>query len=173
MKTKSGDKVCAFIPRIGLRSLLLTVVAAFISLGCGGRDPESRLKSLFPARAAQVLAGNGFSQTPRGFVPRAPSGLDPLKAAEASLSSRGGLRLNLPPDSSGSATFSLLGGFAIEVRERGLAGRAHALKSAVAYPRRGGASYWTAGSQGYEEWVLVENAGAGPRASVWSAMTCP
>ncbi len=39
---------------------------------------------------------------------------------------------------------------------------ARSLKSAVAYSRRGGESYWTAVGEGYAEWVLVEDAGAGP-----------
>jgi hypothetical protein len=109
-----------------------------------------------------VLAGEEFTPTPRGFVPRPPPGLEPLKAAEVSLSTRGGLRLNLPPDGSAPAGFSLPGGFAVEVRERGLGGKAHSLKSAVAYSRPGLESYWTAVGEGYEEWLLVEDAGAGP-----------
>jgi hypothetical protein len=67
---------------------LATVLAASTSLSGSGHDPESRLRSLFPGRAAQVLAGDEFSPTPGGFVPRPPPGLDPVKAAEASLLAR-------------------------------------------------------------------------------------
>jgi hypothetical protein len=139
-----------------------TLLAASTSFSGSGRNPESHLRWLFPGRAAQVLAGDEFSATPRGFVPRPPPGLDPVKAAEASLLARGGLRLSLPSDGGGLAGFSLPGGFALEVRERGLGGKARSLKSAVAYSRPGGESYWTAVGEGYEAWVLVEDAGAGP-----------
>jgi hypothetical protein len=84
-----------------------------------------------------------------------------MKAAEASLQSRGGLRFELPKNGDGSTCFSLPGGFSIEVRERGLSGNARKVKDAVAYPRRAGESYWTTTSEGYEEWVLVENAKGG------------
>jgi len=143
-------------------SILVTLVASSASIRCAGRDPESYLKQRFPARAAQVLAGNEFSLTSGGFMPQAPSGLDPVKAAEASLSSRGGLRLNLPRDATGAATLSLPGNFRIDVQERGLTGQAHALNGVVAYVREAGASYWTVNGEGYEEWVLIENAGATP-----------
>src|SRR5215472_8701045 len=40
--------------------------------------------------------------------------------------------------------------------------RGRPVEEVVVYARRAGESYWTAASQGYEEWVLAENAGDGP-----------
>ena len=90
---------------------------------------------LFPSQAALVLGGDGFSRTTRGFAPRMSPAPDPVKATEASLLAHGGLRFSLPKEGNGSATFSLSGGLAIEVREVELTGGGRTVQRAVAYTR--------------------------------------
>ena len=97
-----------------------------------------------------------------GFVPVDPAEADPVKAVEASLMRRGGLHIQLPERGTDAARMTLPGGLAVEVRERGLIGRARKAGGALAYPRAGGRSYWTVTGEGPEEWVKVEAAGEGP-----------
>ena len=54
------------------------------------------------------------------------------------------------------------GGLVVELMERGLRGEGRRVGGALAYPRPGGSSYWTATSEGFEEWILVEQAKAAP-----------
>ena len=144
------------------KCVTLLPISLFCLLNRPCARPEARVSRLFPAQAAQVLSGEGFSHVADGFVPRQTSRQDPVKAAEASLSSHGGLRVTLPNDGNDPITFSLPGGFAVEVRERGSMSRGRTVEEVVVYARGAGESYWTAASQGYEEWVLTENAGDGP-----------
>ena len=101
---------------------------------------------------ALVAAADG-----NGFVPAPPAGADPVKAAEAALTARGGLRSSFPPKGDGPVRFSLPDGFAIEAREHG-PGRAGRIQgNAVVYDHGEGAStsFWNATASGFEEWLLV------------------
>lgn len=125
-------------------------------------DPDAAISRRFPAQAARVVEGPGFRDNGSAFVLNVAEGVDPVRAAEAALTERGALRIELPRDPSGSVTFALPGGFSIQVRERGLKGSGRRALGAIAYERDGGTSYWNATTAGYEEWLHVENAGDGP-----------
>ncbi len=152
--------------RRGFRSaarIALALAAAALT-SCANQDPATQLTARYPQAAQRILAGPGFTRAGRGFLPAEPAvdGGDPVKAAEASLARRGGLRLELPLDGAGAAAMTLPGGLAIEVRERGLTGSGVPVGGAVAYPRAGGTSYWMATGEGFEEWIEVEKAGDRP-----------
>ncbi|WP_437678659.1 Kelch repeat-containing protein [Sorangium sp. So ce131] len=108
------------------------------------------LRRHFPEQAAAILdgpfaftlAGDSFeAQRP----PEAPADV-PGEAAPRPRFPRGGGALHFPlPD-----------GSEVLVRELGALGEAEAAESAVIYPRRGGASFWAALDDGYEEWLLLE-----------------
>ena len=110
------------------------------------------------------MEGAGFFRSPHGFAarPEATAMQEAVAAAEAALSARGGLRLELPARGDKAARFSLAGGFTAEVREVGAEGEGRQVRAAVAYRRSGGTSYWRATPMGYEEWVLLAEAGEGP-----------
>ncbi len=122
------------------------------------------LRQDFAAQAAEVVEGAGFFRSPYGFAarPETTATQEAVEAVEAALSARGGLRLELPAGGKGAARFSLAGGFTAEVREVGAEGEGRQVRSAVAYQRSGGTSYWRATAMGYEEWVLLAAAGEGP-----------
>ena len=117
----------------------LTTVAVAIPLlsGCARRD-EARLTARYPQARLLVLAGSSFMRSGGGFVPVDPAEADPVKAVEASLMRRGGLHIQLPERGTDAARMTLPGGLAVEVRERGLIGRARKAGGALAYPRAGG-----------------------------------
>ena len=118
----------------------------------------------FAAQATEVVEGAGFFRSPHGFAARPETTAihEAVAAAEAALSARGGLRLELPARGDKAARFSLAGGFTAEVREVGIEGEGRQVRAAVAYQRSGGISYWRATAMGYEEWVLLAAAGEGP-----------
>ena len=118
----------------------------------------------FAAQATEVVEGAGFFRSPHGFAARPETTAihEAVAAAEAALSARGGLRLELPARGDKAARFSLAGGFTAEVREVGAEGEGRQVRAAVAYRRSGGTSYWRATPMGYEEWVLLAEAGEGP-----------
>jgi hypothetical protein len=127
-------------------------------------EMEDALQRAFPAQAAEVLGGAGFVRKAGAYAARVevPGGAGPLEAAEAALAARGGLRLSLPSSmEQGAATLSLPG-LRLRVTEVGAHEQARAVRAAVAYPRQGGVSYWRTTARGYEEWVLVAEAHAGP-----------
>jgi hypothetical protein len=128
---------------------------------------DARLTRDFLQHSASVLDGSGFAPSSSGFTARTPdTGTgSAVETAEAALSARGGLRLDLPARGEGAATLTLPGGFAVEVRERGLEGRGRQVLGAVAYTRASGTSYWRTTEAGYEEWLLLAEARKGPVAT--------
>ncbi|AUX40216.1 uncharacterized protein SOCE26_016150 [Sorangium cellulosum] len=108
------------------------------------------LRRHFPEQAAAILDGP-FAFTLAGDAfealrpPEAPGDV-PGEAAPRPRFARGG----------GALRFPLPDGSEVLVRELGALGEAEAAESAVVYPRRGGASFWTALEDGYEEWLLLE-----------------
>jgi outer membrane protein OmpA-like peptidoglycan-associated protein len=139
---------------------LLAAVLTFAT-ACGQKDSQQLISSRFPAQAPLILAGEGFVPGGRGFVARPPAEKDPLTAAKLSSERHGGLRLELPASGSEAVVLSSLG-FSVQVREVALTGTGASFHGAVGYSHARGASYWTAREQGFEEWVLVEDAGEGP-----------
>jgi MYXO-CTERM domain-containing protein len=139
---------------------LLTTALLAAALSLSGCDRDRSLVGRYPGAGARILAGSGFVRASDGFVAAGSAEADPVRAAEASLAARGGLRLRLPADGSGAASLSLPGGFGLEIREHGLAGAAQIVGGALAYAREDGTSYWTATEAGYEEWLEVADATA-------------
>ncbi|WP_437787254.1 kelch repeat-containing protein [Sorangium sp. So ce1097] len=74
----------------------------------------------------------------------------------APLQRRGGLRAALPARGEGEIRFQLPGGFEARVRELDAEGEGVIVERAVAYPRKGGTSFWAAIDDGYEEWLLLD-----------------
>jgi hypothetical protein len=149
--------------RSSLRPSLLALLALLATLGfaCSSPDPAALLGERFPDQAFKVLDGDGFQRRAGGFVPRQAGVGDPVRAAEAALAARGGLRLELPASGDGPVTFSAPG-LTFQVREEGLTGPGEPAKDAIAYAHRRGTSYWSAGANGFEEWLQVDDAGPGP-----------
>jgi hypothetical protein len=126
---------------------------------------EPALTRDFPERLAEVVEGSGFVWSPIGFTARVPetdAARGAVEAAEAALSARGGLRLELPARGDGAAVLSLPSGLALNVREVGAEGEGRQVQGAVAYGRSGGTSYWRTTDTGCEEWVLLAAAGEDP-----------
>ena len=123
---------------------------------------KSALARDFPGQLSEVLEGAGFVRSPNGFTANAPEphvAREAVEAAEAALSARQGLRLELPARGDGAARLSLPSGMAVNVREVGAEGEGHQVQGAVVYGRSAGTSYWRATDTGYEEWLLVAAAG--------------
>jgi hypothetical protein len=144
--------------------LLLLLAASGLLQACGA-NPARPLDSFFPAQAGTILNG-GLAESGDGFAPARPAAADPISAAAASLSERGGLRLELPRTAAAPVVFALPNGLKVELRQPGASGPGRLARGAVAYAAAGGTSYWSATAEGYEEWLLVENAGEGPGLSV-------
>lgn len=131
--------------------------------GCGSGEPTAgesavlgeALQARFGAQVERVVGvGDGFISAAPGFV-RAG-------AREAA----GRLFVALPPSAAEPVRFVVDGDFAITVRERTLAGEATPLDRALVYRRTEGASYWTAGAEGAEEWIHT-NVDAGEPVGEW------
>ena len=134
--------------------------------------PVALLQARFPAHADRVLGAAGGSELVaaadgNGFVPAPPAGADPVKAARAALTARGGLRSSFPRKGDGVVRFSLPDGFAIEARERGPRGAGRIQGNALVYDHGEGAgtSFWNANASGLEEWLLVPASGETPVAT--------
>jgi hypothetical protein len=145
--------------------MTLAICAMLLALGCAPESlpgvPGSLLRAHFPHHADRVLGVGGpalvTAPDGRGFVPAPPEALDPVKAAEAALAQRRGLRAVFPSRGDEAVRMTLADGFAIEVREVGLTGLGRIERGAVVYERGGGgeASFWSATAGGYEEWLVV------------------
>ncbi|XXX81196.1 kelch repeat-containing protein [Sorangium sp. So ce134] len=134
-------------------ALFWTAMLALL-LGCSEvADPmDARfLRRQFPEQADAILQGPfAFAPADDGF--EAPRPLDaPLGRAGA-----GGQRSRFPRGGDGAVRFPLADGAEALVRELGAAGAGELAEGAVTYPRAGGASFWTALDDGYEEWLLLE-----------------
>jgi fibronectin type 3 domain-containing protein len=134
--------------------------------------PTALLQARFPAHADRVLGAAGgtalvAAADGNGFVPAPPAGTDPVKAAQAALTARGGLRSILPAKGDGAVRFSLPDGFAIEAREQGPRRAGRIQGNAVVYDHGAGAStsFWSATGSGLEEWLLVPASGEAPVAT--------
>jgi hypothetical protein len=134
--------------------------------------PVALLQARFPAHAERVLGVAGgtvlaAAADGSGFVPAPLAGADPVKAAEAALTARGGLRSSFPPRGDGAVRLSLPDGFAIEAREHGprRAGRVHGNALVYEHGNGAGTSFWSATTSGFEEWLLVPAAGDAPVAT--------
>jgi Galactose oxidase, central domain len=127
-------------------------------------EADAALTRGFPQQSAEVTAGTGFVRLTYGFRARGPevNAEAATDAAEAALSTRARLQLELPARGEGAATLSLPTGLAVEVRERGAGGPGRVVQGAVAYGRAGGTSYWRTTDTGYEEWLLLADAREGP-----------
>jgi N-acetylneuraminic acid mutarotase len=105
-----------------------------VSLGCSAPPLDAaELRRRFPEQADAVLAGHL-----------------PLLATE-----EGGTRVRLPARGEGAVRFALPGRGEVEVRELDLSGQGAPAEGAVVYARRGGASFWSATSEGGEEWLWL------------------
>ncbi|AUX39929.1 uncharacterized protein SOCE26_013240 [Sorangium cellulosum] len=109
------------------------------------------LRRHFPEQAAEILEGQrAFTAVGDGFEAARP--LD----AEAGAPGADTLAPRFPREGGGAVRFALADGAEVAVRELGAAGEGEIADNAVAYTRRGGTSFWTALSDGYEEWLLLE-----------------
>ncbi|AUX43351.1 uncharacterized protein SOCE26_047990 [Sorangium cellulosum] len=138
-----------------LRTLAVIWSAALATLlGCSDvADPlDARaLRRHFPEQADAILQGPvAFTQAGDEF-----EALRPVDAL-ADPSGATGLRAHFPSDGGGVLRFPLPDGSEAQVRELGAAGDGEVAENAMAYPRAGGTSFWTALEDGYEEWLLLE-----------------
>jgi MYXO-CTERM domain-containing protein len=128
----------------------VTAISALLSaLGCADLPStpppaETHLAASFPTHASRVLHADApFTATPAGFTLTTPR-LSPYR-----------LTPTLPRRAEGPIELQL-GTFGIRVRELGAAGEGSLAGSAVAYPRAGGTSFWSATTEGVEEWLHLE-----------------
>lgn len=140
-----------------LRAPVFTLALAASSgqalLGCdagtGGvaARAERTLASSYPLQAAHIVeATTAFERREGGFA----------RASAARAAARpGGLELALPRRGEETILLSA-GGLAVRVREIDVGGEGTLAGSAVAYPRAGGTSLWTATPDGAEEWLLLD-----------------
>ncbi|WP_437302345.1 kelch repeat-containing protein [Sorangium sp. So ce388] len=122
-------------------------------VGCSeAADPlDARaLRRHFPEQAGAILEGP-FAFTLAGDAFEALGPLD----VPAGLPGAAAPRPRFPRDG-GALRFPLPDGSEVLVRELDALGEAEAEEGAVVYPRRGGASFWAALEDGYEEWLLLE-----------------
>jgi MYXO-CTERM domain-containing protein len=148
------------IRRVTLLSLAAALAAGpSLGLGCGaGADPPSgesgdALRRSFPEQAARVLdRAEAFADAPSGFALKT----DP----SALLTTRAGLRIDLPKLGGDAVRLHAPAGSGTEmdvrVIEHGLAGEGALSGGAVGYPRAGGTSYWAASEGGFEEWLSLD-----------------
>lgn len=128
----------------------LSAVFAFSSAACAGESgsfPADALRSEFPEQAAKILAEQSAFERSSDDGYLAPRDTAPApRKLSAALPSRGDQPVR----------FTLPDGLEILVREDGALEDARFAEGAVAYPRRGGISFWTATKAGFEEWLLLE-----------------
>ena len=154
------------------RRLVLFIVVLLIALGCSGclgcsgdpalagSAPASVLRQRFPDQAAQVLEqGEAFVATSEGFALDTPSGQ----------SGWGAVSVTLPRNGQEAIRIRGFGGVEVRVRELGVQGEGVLAERAVAYPRAGGTSFWTAAAGGVEEWLHLEAGAArvGEAVATW------
>lgn len=131
----------------------LSAVFAFSSAACAGESgsfPADSLRSEFPEQAPRILADEG------AFERSGDGGYLELRDADTGDPGRRKLSAALPSRGDQPVRFELPGGLEIHVREDSALEDAELAEGAVAYPRRGGTSFWTATKSGFEEWLLLE-----------------
>ncbi|WP_437602871.1 kelch repeat-containing protein [Sorangium sp. So ce590] len=130
------------------------MVTLALLLGCSEvADPmDARLlRRQFPEQADAILQGPfAFAPADDGFEAPRPLDVPPARAGA------GGLRSRFPRRGDGAVRFPLPDGAEALVRELGATGAGELAEGAVTYARAGGASFWTALDDGYEEWLLLE-----------------
>ena len=140
---------------VGVRAgLAVLVIVAGAGCAGGSADPtgagtppvEGALREAFPEHAARILEPDEpFAAHGSAF------------ALKEDALGRRGIDVTLPERGDGAIRVrAARGGFAITVREMGAAGDGRLAGGAVAYPRAGGTSLWTAVPAGFEEWLLLE-----------------
>jgi len=150
-----------------LLSLVLLVVMGLVGgIGCGVEStvPEpglaSALRERFPDRASLVLdQEEAFVATEAGFVLERSSAQGPWQ----------GIDVILPHKGEEAIRFRGFGGVEVRVREIGLQGEGTPAEQAVAYPRAGGTSFWTAVPGEVEEWLHIDGTSvhAGEAVAAW------
>jgi hypothetical protein len=145
-------------PTARARLVLLTLLILLVTMGnscLGGAGakaepdfaPAEALRLRFPDQAPAVLAPeDAFVATAEGFVPGAPRARGAWR----------GVEVILPRDGRGVTRLRDNGGVEVQVRELGVEGDGALAEGAVAYPRAGGTSFWTAVAFGVEEWLHLE-----------------
>jgi hypothetical protein len=137
----------------------LSAVFAFSSAACAGESgsfPADALRSEFPDQAALILdpaARWGWPERSRedGYLE-----LRDASDVSRGLAARRSLSAELPSRGDQPVRFKLPDGLEVLVREDGALEGAELAEGAVAYPRRGGTSFWTAAKAGFEEWLLLD-----------------
>src|SRR5579871_6640102 len=119
-------------PRPMTSRLRSVALVGWVGLAAGCADPNDGLSRHFPSTAPRALGGDGFAASAEGFAPRSGAETDPVRAAEASLSARGGLRLVLPSHGDGEVRFQS-GDATFAVRESGASGAGRLVGAAVAF----------------------------------------
>ncbi|MDI3285473.1 kelch repeat-containing protein [Polyangium sp. 15x6] len=144
----------------------LLLVAASFGGACGGEPttqelgPASALRQRFPDQAAQVLDQDAL-------IRATDASFSLSDTSEASASSRA--PVTLPREGHETIRFRGFGGVEVRVHEIGTQGKGVLADHAVAYPRRGGTSFWTRVPEGVEEWLHLEASAvhAGEAVAAW------
>ncbi|XXT14270.1 kelch repeat-containing protein [Sorangium sp. So ce429] len=140
--------------------MLLGVALSAGGVGCA-LDPEppagDDLRRRFPDQASQVLeTSEAFVEVEGGFALASTGDTNRDLDIAAFSRRRGELQAALPARGEGAVRLRLPGGFEALVREIGAEGEGAIVERAVAYPRKGGTSFWSAIDGGYEEWLLLD-----------------
>ncbi|WP_437591186.1 kelch repeat-containing protein [Sorangium sp. So ce1000] len=153
------------------------IVGGALSVGGVGcaLDPDppagDELRRRFPDQAPQVLeTSEAFVAVEGGFARARAGDINGARDIEAMLPrGRGALEATLPALGEEKIRLRLPDGFEALVREVGAEGEGAMVERAVAYPRKGGTSFWAALDDGYEEWLLLDAgvARAGAPVAAW------
>lgn len=132
--------------------LAFALIALPGCLGCGDLEVSgaAALRDRFPQQAARVLnRGAPLVVMDAGFA---------LEEGTHAQSMHGGrsLRAIFPRDGGGLIRFELPDGFTIQVSAPDVMGDGTLDSGTVIYSRPGGASFWTATEEGFEEWLMLE-----------------
>jgi hypothetical protein len=127
--------------------------------------PDASLVRCFPKQADEILRGPfalaaGDRDDSDFFRVLSEEDL-----ADGAKGGGGALLARFPRRAENAVHFQLPDGFAFEVQEANVDGRARQAQHAVAYDGHSGTSYWAATAGGYEEWLLVNQAHDGEVAS--------
>ncbi|WP_437278577.1 kelch repeat-containing protein [Sorangium sp. So ce375] len=144
-----------------LSSLIFGGALSVGGVGCA-LDPDppagDELRRQFPDQAQQVLETSEALVAIEGGFARARAGdlSRELDVETLSPRGRGALEATLPALGEEKIRLRLPDGFEALVREIGAEGEGATVERAVAYPRKGGTSFWAALDDGYEEWLMLD-----------------
>ncbi|WP_437281591.1 kelch repeat-containing protein [Sorangium sp. So ce375] len=157
-----------------LSSLIFGGALSAGGVGCAlGPEPPAgdELRRQFPEQAPQVLeTSEAFVAVDGGFARASAGDLSRGIDVETLLPrGRGALEATMPALGEEAIRLRLPDGFEARVREVGAEGEGAVVERAVAYPRKGGTSFWAARDDGYEEWLMLEAgvAHAGAPVAAW------